>query len=193
MTDKEEAISITKSFLHEHEVYKNYVVDLADIQERETLWYIPFKEAHPNSEEILEGAYNGLIVDKASQDYFQPGSALELEEWMYGFTIGLRGGRYDLLIDKVNDYRASLDMLLKLGLSYVKIEMEGGTEWKIPKNFNRKEIKRRLDRLPCVFKNQAFTFSIKEFKEIRNSGIFTYKLLKSENTDPSLLGGTITE
>ncbi|MEM8892144.1 MAG: GNAT family N-acetyltransferase, partial [Bacteroidota bacterium] len=37
------------------------------MQERESLWHIPFKEAHPNSEEIQVGAYNGLIVDKASQ------------------------------------------------------------------------------------------------------------------------------
>lgn len=140
---------------------------------------------------LLVGAYNGIIVDKNSTEYFQPGSALDLEEWMYGFKIGLRGERYDLCIDKVNDYRATLEMLDKLKLAYGKIEIEGGTEWKIPKCFKRKEIKKRLDKMPCVFKNQAFTFSINEFKQIRNERMFEYKLLRTENTDQSVLGELI--
>lgn len=191
MTDKKEAILITESYLRESEVYKSYIVDSGNIVDKATLWYVPFKELNPDPNEILVGAYSGLIVDKNSTDYFQPGSGLDLEEWMYGFKIGLRGERYDLRIEKVNDYRATLDMLDKLRLSYVKIEVEGGTEWKIPKDFKRKEIKKRLDKIPCVFKNQAFTFSISEFKQISNERMFEYKLIKSENKDPRILGELI--
>ncbi|MCG8577353.1 MAG: hypothetical protein MI810_20890 [Flavobacteriales bacterium] len=191
MTDKKEAISITESFIRESGVYNNFVVDSANIIERETVWYVPFKEFPPNPNNILVGAYNGLIVDKNSNEFMQPGSALDLETWMYGFKIGLRGGRYDLLIEKINDCRATLEVLDKLGLTYVKIELEGGVEWKIPKDFKRKEIKKRLDKLPCIFKNQAFTFSINEFKQIRNERMFEYRLLKSENTDQNILGELI--
>lgn len=188
MTNKEEAISITKTFLINTEAYKGYVIDSEKILERETLWYIPFKELNPNPINFLVGAYNGLIIDKNSTGYFQPGSGLDLEEWMYGFKIGLRGERYDLCIAKINDYRTTLDVLEKLRLKYVKIQIERGTEWKIPKDFKRKEIKRRLRKMPCVFKNQAFTFSINEFKQIRNERIFEYKLLKTETTNPNILG-----
>lgn len=191
MTDKKKAISITESFLLESAEFNNYVVDDEGIIERETLWYVPFNELNTTTNQMLVGAYNGLIVDKNSNDFMQPGSALGLEEWMYGFKIGLRGGRYDLLIHKVIDYTATIDMLEKLGLTYVKIEVSGGTEWKIPKHFRRKEIKKRLAKLPCSFKNQSFTFSVKEFKQIRNERIFEYKLLKTENLDPKILGELI--
>lgn len=193
MTNKQEAISITESFLKSNDTYQGYTIDLDNILDKETLWYIPFKELNPDPNNFLVGAYNGIIVDKNSTDFFQPGSALDLEEWMYGFRIGLRGKRYDLCIVKVNDYRATLEMLDKLRLTYVKIEIEGGTEWKIPQDFKRKEIKKRLDKMPCVFKNQAFTFSINEFKEIRNERMFEYKLLSTENTDSSILGELIVK
>ena len=192
MTDLEGAILITKSFLQKNKVYQDYIIDLDNILEKDTLWYVPFKESNPTSDSILVGAYNGIIVDKNSTDYLQPGSGLSLEKWIYGFKIGLRGERYDLCIEKINDYRATLEMLDKLELTYVKIEIEGKTEWKIPKNFKRREIKRRLDKLPCIFKNQDFTFSIDKFKQIRNERIFEYKLLRTENTDSKILGELIS-
>ena len=191
MTSRKEAISITESFIRNSEVYNNYIIDSANIIEQETLWYIPFKELNPNPDNFLVGAYNGLIVDKSSTDYLQPGSALNLEEWMYGFKIGLRGERYDLHIEKVIDLNATLEILNKLRLSYVEIEVEAGVEWKIPKNFKRKEIKKRLEKLPCVFMNQAFTYSINEFKQIINEQLFKFKLLKTENIDSSILGELI--
>ncbi|WP_299683626.1 hypothetical protein [uncultured Dokdonia sp.] len=181
MTDKSSAILITESFLKGNDTYQDYIIDFDKILERDTLWYIPFKESIPNPSDLLVGAYNGIIVDKNSTDYFQPGSALDLEKWMYGFKIGLRGGRYDLVIEKINDYRSTLEMLDKLRLTYVKIELENGTEWKIPKDFKRKEIKKRLDKMPCTFKNQAFTFLIDEFRQIRNERMFEYRLLRTED------------
>lgn len=188
MNDKEKAIRITKTFLEKNEIYKDYIVDSSNILERESLWYIPFKELNPDPNNFLVGAYNGIIVDKSSSDFLQPGSALSLDEWIYGFEIGIRGERYDLIIEKVIDFQKTLDILGKIGLSCVEIEIENGTEWKIPKNFKQKEIKRRLDKLPCKFKNQSFTYSISEFKKIRSERIFEYKLVTTENTDSSILG-----
>lgn len=188
MNDKEKAIRITTSFLEKNEMYKDYVIDSANILERESLWYIPFKELNPDPNNLLAGAYNGIIVDKSSSDFLQPDSALSLEEWIYGFEIGIRGKRYDLIINKVIDYRETLDILSKIGLKYVKIEVENGTEWKIPRVFKQKEIERRLDKLPCKFKNQSFTYSISEFRKIRNKRIFEYKLEVTENTDSSIIG-----
>ena len=191
MTNRQEAISITESFLKSNDTYIGYSIDIENIIDKETLWYIPFKELNPDPNVFLVGAYNGIIIDKQSRDYFQPGSALNLEEWMYGFRIGLRGKRYDLCIEKVNNYRAALEILDKLDLTYVKIEIEDGTEWKIPKTFKRKEVKKRLDKMPCVFKNQDFTFSIDIFKQIRNERIFEYELLKTKNVNLTILGELI--
>lgn len=176
MTDKKEAIRIAKVFLNKKEGYQNYRVDDANILERDSLWYIPFKQRIPKSNEVSVGAYNGIIVDKNSSDFLQPGSALPLEEWMYGFEIGIRGKRYDLIIEKVSDLQKALDVLSSMGLTYIDIEVEHGIEWKIPKNFTRKEIQKRLNKLPCTFKNQTFSYEIGKFKTIRNERIFEYKL-----------------
>jgi hypothetical protein len=191
MTDKSSAILITESFLKGNDTYQDYIIDFDKILERDTLWYIPFKESNPNPSDLLVGAYNGIIVDKNSTDYFQPGSAFDLEKWMYGFKIGLRGRRYDLMIEKINDYRSTLEMLDKLRLTYVKIDLENGTEWKIPKDFKRKEIKKRLDKMPCIFKNQVFTFLIDEFRQITNERMFEYRLLRTENTNSNIIGELI--
>jgi hypothetical protein len=123
MTDLKEAMSITESFIKNNEGYHGYIVDSANTVEWETLCYVPFKELNPYPSNSLVGAYSGLIVDKNSKDYFQPGSALELEEWMYGFRIGLRGERYDLLIVKVYDQIKTIKILEKLELTYIKIEI----------------------------------------------------------------------
>lgn len=192
MATREEAIKITIEFLNNRPEYDGYVVDSTEVIDKDYVWYVPFKEINPAPNDILVGAYNGLIVDKESDEYFQPGSALKLDDWIYGFRIGLRGNRYDLVIKKINNHNESLEILSKLGLTYVKIEIEGGTEWKIPKQFNIKEIKKRLEKLPCVFKNQSFTFSIEAFKKIRNMRLFDYDLVIS-NSNPKILGELIEE
>jgi len=192
MTNRQEAILITESFIKDSEEYKDCIVNLENILEQETLWWVPFKEKNFDPAlNIILGAYYGLIIDKGSKEYFQPSTGPSLEEWMDAFKMGLIGKRYDLLIIKVNNQKNAIEVLEKLGLSYVKIEIEYGTEWKIPKEFNRKQIKKRLEKLPCIFKNQSFTGSTQELKRIRNERIFEYQLLKTENKDPRILGELI--
>lgn len=193
MATREEAIKITNEFLKNRPEYDGYVVESEEVIDKDYVWYVPFKEINPDPNDILVGAYNGLIVDKESNDYFQPGSALRLDDWIYGFKIGLRGKRYDLLIKKINKYDETLDVLSILGLTYVRIEFEGGVEWKIPKQFNRQDIKKRIEKLPCVFKNQSFTFCIEKFKKIRNMRLFDYDLLVTNNSNPKILGELIED
>jgi hypothetical protein len=192
MTNKEKAITITQSYIKGKAEYEGFVVNSDHIVERETLWYVPFKASNTEINGCFGGAYNGLIVDKYSTEYMQPGSVLELQEWIEGFEMGLRGEHYDLLIDKVNDYEKTLEALLQMSLSYVVIEEEADKEWKIPKEFSKKDIQRRLTTLPCAFKNQAFSFCIQTFKKVRAENLFQYQLLKTENTDPKILGELIS-
>ncbi|MEM7163740.1 MAG: hypothetical protein AAF487_15035 [Bacteroidota bacterium] len=192
MATKEEAIRITQKFISESPIYSKYKVGEDKIKEYETVWYVPFFEIIPDSDSYLVGSYNGLIVDKNTMDFMQPGSGLKLEEWIYGFKIGLRGENYDLIIKKVNDLRETKEILPKLGMTYVKLEFENGIEWKIPQNFTRKEINNRLKKLPCVFKNQKFTFSMDIFREIKRRNLFIYEL-KSSESDPKILGELIEE
>ncbi len=188
MTSREEAISITKSFFLQKEVYKGYIIDQSRILERETLWYVPIKSVNPTAPFSLIGAWPGLIVDKGSADHFQPGSRYRLEEWMYGFSIGLRTGRYDLKINKINSHERALDILKELRLQFVKIEVDGGRTWKIPRDFKPAQIEKRLMKLPCVFKNQSFIQSIKQFRKIKEEQVFEYELLKTRSTYPKVLG-----
>lgn len=185
-TDKNEAIRITEYFLEQSE-YIGHEVDLGNIQDEETLWYVPFKQENPITNSIYVGAYSGLIVDKYSKEYVQPGSGLSLEDWMYAFKIGIRGYRLDLIIEKIYDHRGAIELLDQLKMQSVKMELEGDIEWKIPRAFHRKDIKKRLEHLPCTFKNQSFSYS-KVFKELDTKKVMNYRLVRTSETYPNVLG-----
>ena len=193
MANKQEAIHIAESFIQKSDTYATYVVDADRIIEYDFFWYVPFKDMEPERGVLLAGAYNGVLIDKKTSEYFQPGSGLSLDDWIYGYEHGLIGRRCDLIIEKVYDYRDAVEMLWKLNLTYVRIEVEAGTTWKTPRKFSRKEIKRRLDKPPCTFKNQGFTYAIDKFRRIREEKLFAYRLVKTENTDPAILGELIEE
>lgn len=118
----------------------------------------------------------------------QPGSAYTLDKWLFGFNIGLRGGRYDLKITKVFNHQKALEMIYRMQLQYVRIEIDNGTEWKIPKAFNRTVINQRLQKLPCIFKNQGLAYQIDTFKQILEEQLFEYQLEPTQNENLKIIG-----
>jgi hypothetical protein len=107
---------------------------------------------------------------------------------MIGFKLGLLNGPYDLTITKINDLKATKALLKQLKLQYFKPEIENRTTWKIPKTFTSKMIDRRLNTLPCTFKNQGFAFNIEDFQEIIYPRAFDYQLVQVENPKPNEIG-----
>lgn len=140
---------------------------------------------------MLAGAYEGFIVGKTFGDLHRPGGAYTIERWMATYKLGLLGGPYDLVITKIRNKLATKEYLQKLHLTYYKPELENGTTWKIPRHFKSKMIDERLSTLPCIFRNQNFTFNYELFIEIRNSKAFEYELVKTENVLPDETGEKI--
>lgn len=165
-----------------------YEIDANGIIETDVAWYIPFMDIGDNKQDIPIGAYYGFIVGKVLGDLHQPGSAFSIEKWLTSYELGLLGGPHDLIITKIKNRQFAIKYLRKLNLSYFRLEIESSITWKIPKPFTDKMLDERLANLPCKFKNQRFTFNFEEFKEIKESKIFEYELIKTVNAIANEIG-----
>lgn len=182
----EEAKDKVRQAIKENRSYDGeYEIEESGIIETDVAWYIPFRNIHPvNILDMPIGAYYGFIVGKVLGDLHQPGSAFPIEEWLTGYELGLLDGPHDLVINKINDRLVAKRYLKRLNLTYFKPELEDGITWKIPKAFTDKMIEERVAHLPCKFINQRFAFQIQAFKEIKDSKIFEYELIKT--VDPKV-------
>ncbi len=164
-----------------------------EIIEDDEIFYIPFLEEKDENQEVWIGAYKGVIIDKRTGELFQPGSAYPLEDWIWGFKLGFRKGRVDFTITKVNDHRRTVELIAELGMQYVVPELENGTIWKIPEMYNRKEIKKRISKLPCTFVNQGLTMGLSIIQEIVNSKVFEFELKPTDFNIERIYGELIDE
>jgi hypothetical protein len=189
----EQAKDKVRQAIKEKTIYTSeYEIDEEGIIETDFAWYIPFRDIYPiNIQEMHVGAYYGFIVGKVLGDLHQPGSAFTIEKWLTGYELGLVDGPHDLIITKINNGLAARRCLKKLNLTYYKPELENGITWKIPKTFTDKMIEERLENLPCKFKNQRLALHIEAFKEIKNSKIFEYELIKTAGAKTNEVGERI--
>ncbi|WP_089682872.1 hypothetical protein [Catalinimonas alkaloidigena] len=107
-----QAIKDNPVYSGEHRVDENRII------ETDFAWYIPFVNVDLDNQPLLAGAYQGFIVGRINGDLHQPGSGFSLDTWMIGFKLGLLNGPYDLIITKINDLKATKDLLKKLELQY---------------------------------------------------------------------------
>jgi hypothetical protein len=188
----DEAKNKVRKAIKENTIYgSEYEVDENRIIETDFAWYIPFMDIRPNKQDIFVGAYYGFIVGKVRGDLHQLGSAFNIKEWLTGYELGLLDGPHDLIITKINNRLAARRCLQRLNLQYFKPEIENGITWKTPITFTDKMIDERLANLPCKFKNQRFAFKIEEFKEIKDSKIFEYELIKIVDSKANEIGERI--
>ena len=189
----EEARDKVRQAIKENRNYdSDYEIDEGGIIETDFAWYIPFRDIRAiNIQDLPVGAYYGFIIGKMLGDLHRPGSAYSIEKWLLGYELGLSDGPHDLVITKINDRLATRKSLKRLNLTYFKPELENGITWKIPKNFTDKMIDERMANIPCKFKNQRFAFQIDTFKEIRDSRIFEYELVKTVDEKVNEIGERI--
>lgn len=193
--EKQIAIDIALKFANEkygENGKRNYVLwHPGEIIEDDEIFYIPFLEEKVENQEVWVGAYKGVIIDKTTGEIFQPGSANLLEDWIWGFKLGFRKGRVDFTITKVNDHQKTIELIAELGMQYVVPELENGTIWKIPEMYNRKEIKKRISKLPCTFVNQGLTMGLRIIQEVVNSGAFEFEVKPTDFNIESICGELI--
>lgn len=179
MIDLAKAKILVKDFVNKKwgAVYgKEYVIEEDKIVDYNTAWYVTFTEK--SNGDFWIGVKKGVIVDKFSGEIFQPGSAYPIEDWIWGFNLGLRGKPVDLIINKVNSYKLGVDQLGELGLLHDNSYLLN-TKERLIKRFDREEIIQRLTDIPCKFSCQNLTIKIWVFKEIVKSEAFEFQIKPS--------------
>ena len=121
----------------------------------------------------------GFLVEKAAGRIFQfwSGQTLDrdLEEYEACSKYEIYEGN-DLTITHVQDMRRTIDLLLKLEMTYAIPEEENGVIWRIPRKYTEEELRQALKKQPCRFVGHCFRRSYNVFEEIERSGCCRYEL-----------------
>jgi len=125
---------------------------------------------------LMEVGSGGFLVEKKAGQIISFGSVYSVEKDLKIYEAGLAYKSYDLIIKKVRNLNLAIILLKKLSMTFVEPEPAHGVEWKIPKQFNEKQLKEILQNLPHTFNNQRFYFRCEEFEAMKNSNVLDYEL-----------------
>jgi len=167
--------------------------DKVPLIEQQTLWYIPFIEKNPEERKLCIDTVKGCIVDKKTGALFQPESIYPLETWIWGFDLGFRDKELDLTITKINDEEQSLKILEDFRIQYVKPVLEHGTIWTIPEIYSKEQLRKRVNKLPCTFKNQELTTKLWVLKDLMESKAFEFEVNPTKCKHKNIYGELIDE
>lgn len=152
---------------------------LDSIIEKPYGWYFNYQSKKyiqtGNISEMLVGS-GGFLVEKESGNIINFSSAYALKKNFEIYEKGFLRKSLDLSITKIFDQNESVRFLNRLHMTYTEFEIENGIEWKTPKTYNEKQIKKAISNLPCTFQNQNFHYRFDEFQKIDDSKCFEYEL-----------------
>ena len=126
--------------------------------------------------QYLEAGSGGFIVEKETGRIVEFGSRFPLEKNFEIYEKGFAYKKYDLTILKIKDLTSAIKHLKKLSMRFVEPEFECGVWWKIPQEFNEKQIKEILQNLPYTFTKQNFYFRHQEFEDMKNANCLEFEL-----------------
>ena len=129
-------------------------------------------------ENMLIGS-SGLLVDRGNGKVHELGSGADLEYWFKAYQRNLHLPQ-TLIVTKVHDRQRAADALLRLHMSFVIPEEEGGVIWRIPQYFSVKQIRNSLDSLPCQFEGQDFIFRLRDIEAIEADNNLEIELQSNE-------------
>jgi hypothetical protein len=142
-------------------------------------WYFCYQsKAYVQSgdfRDMLVGS-GGLIVEREDGYVFEFGSAYPLERNLAAYEAGFKFDSYDLTILSISNHRQTVDLLLRLDMTYLVPEEEFGAVWRIPKKYTQDQLKSALTSLPHTFFNQGFHFRFEEFLAIDRADCCEYQL-----------------
>lgn len=164
-----------------------------EILDLEDIWYIQFIEKNPAKREPWIGAGKGCIVDKLTGEMCQPGSRYTLEDQIWAFRLGIKGGHVDFSIIRINDMSKSIELISHLRVQYLVQNESGKYEVNDIEYYSEKQIKKKLENLPCIFKSQSLSLGISNLKEIIKNNVFHFKITKSQEKYGPYYGELITK
>ncbi len=110
---------------------------------------------------------HGVIVNKETGRLFRLGSAFSIERDLDMYDRGYQADEYDLVIVAVRDPEATMRVIMKLGPTEVEVTEEYGTVWRIARAVTERELRERIERLPCVFPGMRLYLKLEVLEEAR--------------------------
>jgi hypothetical protein len=142
-------------------------VDDRQIDEYVDCWYFP-----------VDGVgTGGVIVDRADGHANWLGSALGVEDWLWGHRHGFKHDTYDIAITNVVDMERTVDVLARFGFRFPHVDATP-VEW-----FNRERMAAVLKEAEPVIRHQRLGLKIPAFRELGTSAPFRYSLSVTGCTD----------
>lgn len=139
----------------------------------------------------MEVGSGGVLVEKRTGRLIEFGSAYSTENNLQIYEAGyLAHDNFDMLVTAVSDLREAEDLLYRLSILYVRPEFDSETTWRIPKEYKVKEIRARLQQLPCRFNIGSLYFKWQHIERMKASRILRFELLPNEGlrNEPPPLG-----
>lgn len=113
----------------------------------------------------------GIFVDKADGHFSEIGSVYPLDIWLWGCQNGFKHDTYDLVITKINDYEATVEFILSLGLRYPTVNSKPIAWYR-----QRVQVEKELNQTRPTFQDQRLGLKIPYFKEIESANFLKYEL-----------------
>lgn len=168
MIDFEDARKIALNFIGE-----DLMLSEDHILEKGFGWYF---SSEPKKRGRLLAGRSGFIVDRETGKIFECGSAFPVERDLKMYELGYRFKSYDLTILAVSNLEKTVELLHKLQMQYVVPEFEHGVNWKIPREYKPKEIRKALKRLPFTFEGQRFYFRLEDLERLKQANCCSLEL-----------------
>lgn len=145
-------------------------VSLGPAQALREGWFFPWRTARVGC--------NGVIVNKGTGRLLHLGSAFPVERDLAMYDAGYQFERYDLVILAVRDLEATRRAFTKLRPSVVEPTYEHGQVWRIPKTIADHDLRKRLEKLPCIFPAMSLYFHLELLEEVRRERWFEFEALE---------------
>ena len=145
-------------------------VSLGPAEELRQGWFFPWRTARVGCK--------GVIVNKKTGRILHLGSAFSVERDLAMYDRGYQFDTYDLVIVAVHDLEATCRALTKLRPTVVEPTYEHGQVWRIPKPIAARDLRSRLEKLPCIFPAMGLYFHLEVLEESRREGWFEFEALE---------------
>lgn len=159
---------------------RDTAIDPDQIIERDYGWVL-----FPDSREYIETGdamksrvgSGGTLVLKADGRHIQFGSAYGVEQNLQIYELGyLDHESWDLVVSKIVDKRKATELISGLRIQYVVPTVQFGTEWRIPQEYTRKQIKQMMRMPPVRLNVGPIYFLWESYEALKNQKYFEYHL-----------------
>lgn len=145
-------------------------VSLGPARELREGWFFPWRTARVGC--------SGVIVNKRTGRLLHLGSAFPVERDLAMYDRGYQFDTYDLVIVAVHDREATCRAIAKLHPTVVEPTYEHGQVWRVPKPIPERDLRSRLEKLPCVFPAMTLYHHLEVLEEVRRERWFEFEALE---------------